>query len=352
MTFPAEPIAREGRPTGMDTSTTPHAHDPARTGWLLALLLALALLLGACSASGGSDDLARQDSEVGAAGQAAPADGAGDDAGDDAAAADEAGAADPDAAVLEAAVPGADVTEGSAPLMVRRVDLELVVDDVTAAVSRARAAAVAADGWVSSEEVRPGRDDEPGWATLVLRVPSKDLDSVVTGLGDLGEVTSSTSSAEDVTTEYRDVEARVATLEAGAERLRDLVAEAGSVESIANLERELAEREADLDALKARMKVLADDVSRSTVTLHLAEDAGTLAETTPDTGFLAGLRQGWEAFTASVTLLLTALGGVLPFAVVAGLVAVPVLVWRRRARQGRPGGAREHGQAVPEGTAD
>ena len=69
------------------------------------------------------------------------------------------------------------------------------------------------------------------------------------------------------------------------------------------------------------------------VTLHLAEDAATLAQTAPRTGFLAGLQQGWAAFAASVTVLLTALGGVLPFAVVAALVVLPVLAWRRRSRR-------------------
>ncbi|GGK70700.1 DUF4349 domain-containing protein [Ornithinimicrobium pekingense] len=322
---------RSSRPAPVPDHAPPHRR---RRSAVLALVTALALLvLGACSSAdlaepgaGGSDS----------AGQAAmPADGA-----------EEAGAADlaegDDSAVQD---PGADVlVPGSAPagegaLMVRTVTVEVLVEDVLAAVSRARAAAVTVDGWVSTEEVRPGRGEgtgrEAGWATVVLRVPSEDLDAVVSGLADLGEVTSSRSSSEDVTTEYRDVEARVATLEAGAQRLRELVEEAGSVESIAGLERELSAREADLDALKARMKVLAEDVSMSTVTLHLAEDAATLAETVPDDGFLAGLRQGWDAFAGSVTLLLTALGAVLPFVMVAALLALPVLAWRRR-RRSRP----------------
>lgn len=324
VTLLGEPNGSARCPTGMDT--------PKRL--LAPLLLILALALGACSASGGSDqavDEAAMNGAVGMDSSAADADRAAaqGDAADDGAAV-EAAAADGgvDGLVGEVAA----VADG-APLMVRTVEVELLVEDVLSAVSRARAAVVAADGWVSSEEVRPGTDDGPGWATLVLRVPSADLDATVTSLGDLGEVTSSRSSSEDVTTEYRDVEARVATLEASADRLRELVEEAGSVESIANLERELAAREADLDALKARMKVLEEDVSRSTITLHLAEDAATLAQTAPRTGFLAGLQQGWAAFAASVTVLLTALGGVLPFAVVAALVVLPVLAWRRRSRR-------------------
>ena len=314
-----------------------HPSGPGARGQLLRLPVLLALLLSllaltACSAQTGSDE-GGSDGAGPAVGQ-----GAADLAAEEGAAAQD--RAQEGGTDVDALVPGTVATDAPAPLMVRTVTMEVLVDDVLAAVSRARATATGVDGWVSSEEVRPGTGDgadrAPGWATLVLRVPSEDLDRVVTDLGELGEVTSSRSSAEDVTTEYRDVEARVATLEASAERLRDLIDEAGSVEAIAGLERELAAREADLDALKARMKVLAEDVSRSTVTLHLAEDAATLAETVPATGFVAGLREGWAAFAASVTVLLTALGAVLPFAVVAGAVAWPLLAWRRRRRHAGP----------------
>lgn len=309
------------------------AHPRPARRLLAPLAVVAALALGACSSSSGGDqdvsaaahmmddsgsaqaERVAADADMVAEGEAAaPQQGSGDDG--------------------SVAVP---ISAQTGPLMVRTVRLEVLVDDILPAVSRARAAAISAEGWVSSEEVRPGTEDEPGWATIVLRVPSEDLDAVVTSLGELGAVTASRSDAQDVTSEYRDVEARIATLEAGADRLRELVADASGVEDIARLESELASREADLDSLKARMKVLAQDVSRSTITLHLAEDAETLEATVPDTGFLAGLRDGWEAFTTSVTVLLTAAGAVLPFLLVAALVGWPLLVWRRRrSRRSRP----------------
>lgn len=240
------------------------------------------------------------------------------------------------------------------PMMVRSVRLQVVVEDVSAAVSRARAAATGAGGWVSSEEVSPATDDRAGWATIVLRVPSEDLDAVVTELGELGEVGSIRSEAEDVTVEYRDVEARVSTLEASAERLRELVGEATGVEAIASLERELADREAELDALKARMKVLADDVARSTISLHLAEDSEDLSGTGSGSGFVAGVKQGWEAFLSSVTVLLTALGALLPFLAVAAVVLVPLLLLRRRRARSRTTGLASPGdrQADAAGNPD
>lgn len=301
-----------------------------RTSRLLAALLALLLVLAGCSASSGDVSDAPQAGDSADGGAAADV-------------ADEGSAGSESGTDVGVDVSAADATgDGGAPMMVRRVELEIVVEDVAAAATRARATATGAGGWVESEDVSPATDDRAGFGSLVLRVPSEGLDSVVASLSELGEVSATRSNAENVAAEYRDVEARIATLEASAERLRELVAEAGSVQDIADLERELSAREADLDGLKARLKVLAEDVARSTVTLHLAEEGSDLARTRSDTGFVAGLKQGWEAFGASVTVLLTALGALLPFLLVAAVVLVPLMWWRRR----RPAGSETVGAAA------
>lgn len=318
-----------------------------RTTWIAAVL-ALLMVLAGCSASSGDSDSAH--GAGGEAYDAAPegppgsvdrsegaADMAGSGAGDDSAAMGDEAAADGGTVGGDpVVVPGA-VTAEDAPMMVRRVELKVLVADVAAAATQARATVSGAGGWVQSEEVVPRTEDRPGQGSLVLRVPTSDLDGIITTLGALGEVTFSRSTAEDVTAEYRDVEARVETLEAGAQRLRELIADAPSVESIASLERELTSREAELDALKARMKVLEADVSRSTITLHLAEegdDPAALAEE-DETGFMAGLRAGWEAFVSSVNVLLTAAGALLPFLALVALLGIPLLLWRRRRTRAR-----------------
>lgn len=294
---------------------------------IIAVALAVLLLLAGCSSAdtstsgedAGSEAAAdyAQDDSAGGGEDAAPEEAGGSDAADAAAAIGE----------------GSVAADGEAPLMVHRVELDVLVEDVPAAVTRARAVATGAGGYLSSEDVRPGTPEQAGYGSLVIRVPAAELDPVMTSLGELGQVQGSRSSADDVTTEYRDVEARIATLEAGADRLRDLIEEAPDVASIASLERELSTRESELDALKARMQVLSDDVARSTITLHLAEESDALADTGPETGFVAGLQQGWDAFTSSVTVVLTLAGALLPFLLLAAALAVPALWWARRRRR-------------------
>lgn len=294
------------------------SRPPARPRWL-ALLFAsfLVLVVGACSSS----DMA------GTSGDDSAADAAW--VGDQQSSPDAAG----DGSIEREAAGESGTTDTSTPvqpMLVRRLTMDILVEDVTDAVSRARATVIGVNGWVSSQDVRPATETRPGRASLVLRVPAAELDGVEETLSELGVVTLSQDTAQDVTTEYRDVDARIRTLEASAERLRDLISEAGSVDSIVGLERELASREADLDALKARMQVLSEDVARSTITLHLAEESEDLEQTGPRTGFVGGLQSGWEAFLGSIAVLLTALGAILPFAVAAAVLLIPVLWWRRR----------------------
>lgn len=320
---------------------------------VLAALMALMLVLAGCSTS---TDSSVSEPAVDMAGAASDADGMESeqmaDVADEGAAADAESGEGMDVTTTVTSGDGgsdsgSDGEGDAARMMVKRATLEVQVDDVMQAATQARATASGVGGWVESEEVVPGDEDRAGYASLVLRVPSEGLDSVLGSLGELGTVTGSRTSAENVAAEYRDVEARIATLEASADRLRDLIGEATGVESIANLERELSDREANLDGLKARLKVLADDVARSTVTLHLAEDRADLGQTQERTGFVGGLQQGWDAFLTSVTYLVTALGALLPFLAVAALVLVPVLWWRRRARTSRATPAKGRKQAEP-----
>jgi Domain of unknown function (DUF4349) len=122
---------------------------------------------------------------------------------------------------------------------------------------------------------------------------------------------------------------------------------------VVQLEGELSRREGDLEALESQLATIKGSVERSTVTVRLLGPAAVVASG-HGTGFTAGLAGGWDAFTTSVTGLLTAVGAVLPFAVVGALVGVPVTWWlrrRRSARGGTVGAGQVTGSPAPGGPA-
>lgn len=293
--------------------------------------VALSLVLASGCSSSGSDEATDMAAE--------PASGM-DDSGDFA---DDAGSDDALGGAGQEGEQAEQVTQvlPEGRMIARDATLGLAVEDLNPAAAEVRVVAAAADGWVVSEEVQPdaSTDTYDGYAVLVISVPSTALDTTLTTLGPVGRVTGSTLTSQDVTAEYTDTSARIATLESSITRLRGLMEDATGIEDIVSLERELAQREADLDALKGVAEGLENDVERSSITVTLREadpDAPVEEPEEASTGFVAGLENGWQAFLSGATFVLTALGALLPFAIVAALVTVPVLWWRRRRARPEP----------------
>lgn len=248
-----------------------------------------------------------------------------------------------DGAAPQAATPDVAAAAGATKL-VRSAWLGIQVADLTAAAATVRTIATTAGGQVLSENVvtTPSPRDisgEPGdvkispvgpsEARLVLGVPSDKLDGVLTELSRIGTVSYRSSQSQDVTDTYVDTEARVATMQAGVDRLRALLAKATSLEQIITLESELTRRQADLDALRARLAELDKRVAQSEVTVTLwTSDVEPVVD---DDGFLDGLRGAWDAFLSSLTVIFTGLAVLLPWIVIALIAALVVRrVLRRR----------------------
>ncbi len=222
--------------------------------------------------------------------------------------------------------------------LARRADISITVADVDAAAVKVRAIAASAQGLVTAEAIssEPDVTAGGGFSTITISVPTADLDATLDQLAKLGKVHSRNASTDDVTAQYVDTEARVKTMQSSVDRVRALMSQATKLGDVVALEAELSRRQADLEATQSQLAALKDSVALSPVEVRLSTDEQVLQQADDSTGFLAGLKAGWSAFTGSVTVLLTVLGAVLPFAVVAALVLVPLLVWLRRRHQGTP----------------
>lgn len=236
----------------------------------------------------------------------------------------------------------------------RTASLQLRVPDVARAATSVRTMVSGLDGYVVSEQIGSSGGAEPAGeeqgtpaqrrsqadraGEMTLSVPSAKLDPALDQLGGLGTVVDRSTSSEDVTSQYVDTESRLRTMRASVDRVRALMGRATVLGQVVQLEGELSRRQADLESLESQLATLRSSVERSTVTVRLLSPA-VLEASSSGSGFAAGLTGGWSAFTRSVTGVLTAVGAVLPFAVLAVLVGAPVTWWLRRRRSlahGRP----------------
>lgn len=108
---------------------------------------------------------------------------------------------------------------------------------------------------------------------MQIRVPAVQFDNVMARLSALAvRVDDRTETAEDVTAEYVDLEARVTSLEAARDRLRDIMENAATTEELLQAEQQLAQREAEIEALKGRMQYLEQSARLSAISLELWPD--------------------------------------------------------------------------------
>ncbi|MEU8123417.1 DUF4349 domain-containing protein [Spirillospora sp. NPDC049024] len=223
--------------------------------------------------------------------------------------------------------------------VVHTADLRVRAGDVEAAAAKAKQLVAAAGGYVEREST----SSEPARSEIALKIPSERYAEVLGRLGtELGTKLSLSQEAEDVTGEVADVDARVRSAKATLERFRKLLDRAGSVSEIMSIEQEISQREADLEALQARQKALADRTRFATVTVTVVTKAPPPVKDEPRGGFVGGLQSGWHAFTAFVGGVAAVLGWLLPFLVTAAVIGLPLLALRRRLR------ARAAADAAPE----
>ncbi len=295
-----------------------------RVGLLVAGTALLAAAT-ACSASGKSSNSSAASvprAPVAAAGQA----GAGAMAQDQAKPPAQGGAQAPVGLPLKADSDRAIIYNGT---------MTVAVSNVDNAVATLEGLATGAGGYVGGEQ--RSVDGSRASATVTVRVPVDQFYSIINAIGRQGDERDRQISAEDVTAKLVDVQARLKTQQASVDRIRALMSQTRSITDVTTLESELSRREADLESLEAQQRDLTNLTTLSTITVTLvSKDAPVAKPKKPETGFLAGLKSGWHAFTSSLKAVLTALGAVLPFAIAIGVPVWLVLYVLRRRRRPAP----------------
>ena len=157
-------------------------------------------------------------------------------------------------------------------LIVRTVDMTMEVDDIAAGLESIGVAAVARGGWVVSE-ARHSRHN--GW--IAIRVPSAQLDDAVRAISALGvKVLSRSSTSQDVTEEYFDIQSRITNLNATLESLRQLLSREGELEDILNVQREITRVSGEIEVLEGRKRYLEQTSATSLINVNLELVAATM----------------------------------------------------------------------------
>jgi len=209
-------------------------------------------------------------------------------------------------------------------------------DNVNAAADQATGIATTAGGFIGADNRTTGEGGSDT-ATLTLRVPADKFATVVNQLARLGKEEHREINTEDVTEQTVDLDARIQVQQARVDSGRRLLAQAKTLNDLVMLEKEVATRESDLASLQAKKRNLADLTALSTITVTFLGPQAPAPKPKEDNpgGFLGGLTAGWHALLASLKVVLTVVGALLPWAIVIGLPLWLAFYLYRRYGRGR-----------------
>ena len=166
--------------------------------------------------------------------------------------------------------------------IVYRATISVQADDVTAASNEAVAIVKGLGGIVFSQTTRTEPSPQ---AQITFKVLPADFSAALDRLAGVGKLVDQSISADDVTGRVVDLESRISTAETSVDRLRKLLEEAVKLEDVAQIERQLLDRETTLEVLRGQLRILRDQVDLATITLTINQSPTVL----PDTGIEAGV---------------------------------------------------------------
>jgi hypothetical protein len=157
-------------------------------------------------------------------------------------------------------------------LIIRTGQLSIVVEDTEASLAEITSLVEASGGWVvNSNLFQYSGDAKTG--NITVRIPAEGFSSAINAVKALAlEVTSESTSGQDVTDEFVDLSSRLSNLEATASRVRNFLDEARNVDDALAVNQELSRLEGEIEVIKGRMQYLSQSAAFSTLTISLTPD--------------------------------------------------------------------------------
>jgi hypothetical protein len=185
------------------------------------------------------------------------------------------------------------------------------------------------------------------YAWITLRVPAERFDQAIARFEQLGKVQVLTTSAEDVTGQVVDVQARLAHYRAVLTRLLTFLNKATTVGSALAVQDRIDQTQLIVEQLSAELKQLNETVSFSTLSLSLMEKPVKHAVVHHGTGFGHTIsHSGWLIGQGAGAILL-GLSAALPFIVLVAILALIAYYGARVLRRRRQGRVTATGPAGP-----
>lgn len=211
--------------------------------------------------------------------------------------------------------------------IIQNAQLRFRVRDFTASGQRIEQIVRQQNGQIANaNETRSGNSIEN---ELTVRIPADRLDRFISQVLTESMFTDTkTITAEDVTRQYVDVEARIRSKKAVEQTYLNLLKQAKSVADVLKVQEQLAQIQEERDVQEAELRLLKDQVALSTV--HLTYYQQTPLALNPEEPFYVRIGQNLADGFQLLGTVLVSLFYVVPLGLVVAGVSWLIIRWRRR----------------------
>ncbi len=168
---------------------------------------------------------------------------------------------------------------------------------------------------------------------ITLRVPSNKFNSALDKIKEIGTIRDISTSGQDITQEYVDLESRLRNYEAQEKILLELMEKSTKVSDSIEVQKELSNVQGEIEVIKGRMNYLDDMVSFSTISVNFHEPDPL--KTATGWGFVEALKKGLRGAVTAFNWIVMVLIATIPLWIIlgiAGLIVWQIIKARKRRR--------------------
>jgi hypothetical protein len=208
--------------------------------------------------------------------------------------------------------------------IVKTGTIGLVVADgkVSSVVGKVRGIATTVGGYVASEKSEEYGDDPT--STLTLRVPVSTFERTMTAVRNevnkgIGKVDTSSSSGQDITAQYSDIQAQIQSLTATRNRFLVILSRANTIGETLSVQERVDSTQLQIDRLEGQRRLLQKQSDLATVTVTVSEKPKSVAAAKAQSGLSKSWDNAKDGFTSGVESLISHSGRALLVLIVGAL---------------------------------
>ncbi|OPZ44613.1 MAG: hypothetical protein BWY93_00376 [Euryarchaeota archaeon ADurb.BinA087] len=211
--------------------------------------------------------------------------------------------------------------------IIRTGSLNLEVENVSSTLDPLKRIAALHGGYIGSMSVNTQYGNRL-YASLIIRIPAGEFDGTVSDIKALGTLKSESLSADDVTEEYVDLQARRNALASQLVQYNRIMERAENVSEILEVQVQIERVQVELDSIDGRLKYLDNRIDYGTITV-------TLVEPEPvgrgeEFSLVSVLNEGIQGFLAVTGGLIIILISIIPLILLGIIAYILYWIWRKR----------------------